>query len=282
MGGLARRANAIEAVRRERADVLLFDGGNCWWGAPGLSRQSQARLNVEAMNLMEYHAMALGASDLALGEVALSERIAEADFAVLSANVFVPTRGELLGRPYVVLEVSGRRIGVIGITASSVVTTTLESGSLPTMDPYPGSVVSGASRLGTWINDDLVVLDPGRGLQRYAGKLAESADIIVVLSNLGWPANVELAGRVSEVDLIISAGAAADLQTKPWQAPSGVWLCQAGVSGQKRPGEMLAEVYLSVDGSGHITQARGSQTVLSPQMKNNSRIIELFQRYRGQ
>ena len=132
MGGLARRATAIKAVRKERADALFMDAGNAWWGAPGLTQKSQGQIVVEAMNLMGYNAMALGPAELVLGEPVLRQRIAEASFPVLSANVFVPSRRELLTKPYTVLTIRGRHVGVIGLTSGEHRQPDLEA-------PEPGS-----------------------------------------------------------------------------------------------------------------------------------------------
>lgn len=69
------------------------------------------------MNLMGYDAMALGPAELALGEALLQERFRDAGFAVLSANLLVPSRGTLLARAYVVLTVRQRRAGIIALTS---------------------------------------------------------------------------------------------------------------------------------------------------------------------
>jgi len=279
MGGLARRANEIKSIRRERADVLLFDAGNSWWGAPGLAEKTGARVGVEAMNLMAYHAMALGASDLLLGESLLRERIAQAEFAVLSANLYVPASGSLLAQPYVIVQNRGHRVGVIGLTGEATDIDTGNSSASNTatlqQEQPPGC---GSAACLHW--DDLVVLDPQRELRRALDKIRDSADVIVVLSSLGWRDNVQLAESVDGVDLIISSGAGTDLVTKPWRSPSGTWLCQGGVIGQKRPGEILAEIYLQVDGAGQVTQAYGSETVLAPGIRNDPEMVRVLQSFR--
>lgn len=279
MGGLARRANEIKSIRRERADVLLFDAGNSWWGAPGLAEKSEASVGVEAMNLMAYQAMALGASELLLGETLLRERIAQADFAVLSANVYVPSRQALLTKPYMIIENRGHKVGVIGLTGESVASGIGESdpaASITTQQGQP-SVHSRAITL-HW--DDLVVLDPHRALKWSLGKIGDNADLIVVLSSLGWRENTVLAERASGVDLIISSGEGNDLVTRPWRSASGTWVCQGGAIGQKRPGEILAEVYLQVNSAGQVTQAYGSETVLAPGIRNDPEMVRLLQRFR--
>lgn len=125
--------------------------------------------------------------------------------------------------------------------------------------------------------DELVVLNPRGAPQRSLDKVRDMADIIVVLSSLGWQENLRLAERANGVDLIISSGPGTDLHTKPWRSPSGTWLCQGGVTGQKRPGEILAEVYLDIDSAGQVTTAKGSEPVLAPRIRNDPEMIRLLQ-----
>jgi 5'-nucleotidase len=275
MGGLARRANAIKAVRRERPDVLLLEAGNAWWGATGLTYKSQGKVMVEAMNLMHYDAMALGPAELALGETVLRQRIAEADFAVVSANLYVPSQRQFLVRPYVVLTVRGHRIGVIGLTAE-------QTASQRSAGPIVPQSISFRA-WSTWADDDLVVLNPVSALRRCVQKLQHSADVIVVLSNLGWERNVRLAEEVPGIDLILSAGEGKDVHIQPWTAPkTGTRVCQGGVIGQQHPGELLAELYLDVDSAGVVSQCFGNQIVLNPQVKNANEITEVLRKYREQ
>lgn len=259
-----------------------MDAGNSWWGAPGLTQKSWGQIMVEAMNLMGYNAMALGPAELALGEPVLRQRIAEATFPVLSANVFVPSRRELLTRPYTMLTVKGRQVGVIGLTSSEPVSLTLKPQGQETPErPEPVDVPT-YRYIGKWVDDDLVVLNPAVALARYLPRLQEAADIIILLSNLGWEVNTRLAEGAPGIDVIISAGPG-DLVTQPWQVPGqGTCVCQGGVVAQQHPGELLAEVYLQIDSAGTVTQCFGAQSVLSPQYKNAPEITELVRRYRAQ
>jgi len=259
-----------------------MDAGNSWWGAPGLAEKSQGAIVVEAMNLMAYDAMALGPAELALGAPVLRQRIAGASFPVLSANVFVPSRRELLAQPYTVLTVRGRSVGVIGLTGGEPVSLPVQerfrkAGGQAAPTEFPA--YRSACR---WVDDDLVVLDPAHALARYLPRVQETADIIILLSNLGSEANARLAEQVPGIDVIISAGPG-DLLTQPWLGPGqGTFLCQGGASGQEHPGELLAEVFVQMDSAGRVTQCFGAETVLMPGVRNAPEIIELVRKYRAQ
>ena len=259
-----------------------MDAGNSWWGAPGLAEKSQGAIVVEAMSRMAYDAMTLGQAELALGEPVLRQRIAEASFPVLSANVFVPSRRELLTQPYTVLTVRGRQVGIIGLTSGEPLSLPVQERARKASGQAAPVEFPPYRRTAKWVDDDLVVLDASDALARYLPRVQETADIIVVLSNLGWEANAHLAVEVSGIDVVISAGPG-NLLTDPWQVPGqATFLCQGGAAGQEHPGELLAEVFVEVDGAGSVTQCFGAETILMPGMKNAPEITELVRKYRAQ
>ena len=86
---MARRATKIKQVRGSVQNVLLLDAGNALYAAQGVNKTTQGKYMVEAMNRLGYDAMLLGDQDFAWGVDVLKQRIAEARFPVLSANVFV-------------------------------------------------------------------------------------------------------------------------------------------------------------------------------------------------
>mgnify|MGYP000264153671 CR=1 FL=1 len=103
------RGNAPNVLVLDAGDSLLRDR------APGLT--SQGKSSVHLMNMMGYDAMALGAGDLALlGVEGIRQRMQEARFPFLSANAVLTETGALLAQPYLIREVEGRRIAVIGLT----------------------------------------------------------------------------------------------------------------------------------------------------------------------
>ena len=71
---------------------------------------------VAGMNLMGYDAMAIGPVDLKLGAAALRQRMSEAEFPLLSANVLWRGDRGYVGDSYTILQAGSYRIGVIGLT----------------------------------------------------------------------------------------------------------------------------------------------------------------------
>ncbi|NLT42004.1 MAG: hypothetical protein GXX93_04985 [Anaerolineae bacterium] len=180
--------------RREQArDLLLLDAGNAFYSGAreDLNQLSQGRITVAAMNLMGYDMMALGAYDLALDPGVLADRLAEAEFAVISSNVFV--NGKLLLAPYAIVERAGRRIAVIGLTGA------------------PRDAVAGVE-----------VRDPVAAIKGALSQIGADADLVVVLSNLGPTAEAELAQQVAGIDLIVGGGSGIPQREVSWQGRTAV------------------------------------------------------------
>lgn len=179
MGGLARRATLIEQTRNSVEGVLLVvDSGNSLMGDP-LSLRSDGRVILEAMNAMGYDALGIGTGELMKGPEVLRERVSEAAFPVVSANLVDSATGEPLFEPYTILERSGVRFGVIGLTDTDALQG-LESS-------WPGATI----------------LRPEETLGGYITELDAQVDLIVVLARMGSVEAASLARSVPGIDVIV-------------------------------------------------------------------------------
>jgi 5'-nucleotidase/UDP-sugar diphosphatase len=284
---VARRATFIQAARAEHPNLLVLDAGNTFWSSVDLGMRTQGKVIAEAMSLIGYDAMALGETDLQLGEDILRRRMAECRFPVLSANVVVASTGSLFTRPYALLEAGGRKVAVIGLTGSGSVPDTSEAGepagaALPIPAPSP---LSGPSPLtptptsGTHVIQSLAILDPVPALQRALQELESQANIVIVLSNLGLEANQQLAETVEGVDLIISAGPG-QIVPQPYQSPNtGTLVCQDSVFPQAHPGQTVANVKMHFDGDGVVSAFSGGDAALGPEYEGNETVQKLLDDY---
>ena len=100
---------------------LWLSGGDNWTG-PAISTWFEGRSTVEVMSAMGYRASAVGNHEFDFGLDALRERISEAHFPYLAANMRRRSDGLLprdLGvRSHVLVEVGGLSIAVIGLTTT--------------------------------------------------------------------------------------------------------------------------------------------------------------------
>jgi 2',3'-cyclic-nucleotide 2'-phosphodiesterase (5'-nucleotidase family) len=155
---------------------LLLDSGDALIGDGILGNLTQGEAVVAGMNLMGYDAMAVGAKELSLGVDVLRRRMAEAEFPMLSANVVLAESGDLLAQPYAILEIAGRRVGILGLTR------------------VPDEPVSGYH-----------VLDPEQAARQYVSEIAEEVDTIVVLTNMYYRKAMAMADTLPGIDLIVTS-----------------------------------------------------------------------------
>ncbi len=175
-GGAAFLDKKIRALRADPSipTLLLAAGdmiqGNNW------ANLFQGRSVIELMNLMAFDAMVMGNHELDFGQDVLKQRIREAAFPVLAANVLgLP---EL--KPYMIKELDGIKVAVIGLVTEHTPTCT-----------HPANAVG------------LTFISPIKVLKTYLPELRRTADVVIVLSHLGHDMDRFLAGQVSGVDAII-------------------------------------------------------------------------------
>jgi 2',3'-cyclic-nucleotide 2'-phosphodiesterase (5'-nucleotidase family) len=173
-GGAAYLAAKAEALRNERPTLLVSAGdmiqGNNW------ANLFQGESVIEFMNAMKFDAMALGNHEFDFGQQVLRKRIAEARFPVLGANV----EGLGMLKPFVIREVGGVKVALIGVVTEDTPVTT-----------HPGNVAG------------LKFEPPAQTVRKYVAELRPHADIIVVLSHIGYSADRLLAEQVEGIDVII-------------------------------------------------------------------------------
>jgi 5'-nucleotidase len=114
-GGVARRATLVKRIRAENPNTLLLDAGDAFQGTPYFNLY-RGVVEYKAMTAIGYDIVTLGNHDFDNGVEALAEAMKYASFEFVSANYDV--RGTAIERrvkPYVVREVDGVRIGVLGL-----------------------------------------------------------------------------------------------------------------------------------------------------------------------
>src|SRR2546425_12268754 len=126
--GIAKVATLVKQARKDDPDLLLLDSGDTIQGTP-LEYYHNKRHNeppdpmMLAMNALHYDSMAVGNHEYNFGLKVLEKARSEAKFPWLSANTYDhDAKGELKTHyaPYIVKEINGVRIGVLGLTTPGV------------------------------------------------------------------------------------------------------------------------------------------------------------------
>jgi len=198
-GGAEWLAGYLNIVREENpVGVLYLDAGDAMQGTL-ISNYFDGASTIEAFNAMGVAAMAIGNHEFDWGQEVLQARYDQADFPFLGANVFFkkkkgnPDHGHG-GRPhwvkpYVVREVNGVNVGIIGVASPETPSIT-----------NPNNVAN------------LMFTDPVQAVNDVLPEAeVEGATMIVVLAHIGgyYPDFGELADFVcsldsDKVDLVVS------------------------------------------------------------------------------
>ncbi|HLL73082.1 MAG TPA: bifunctional UDP-sugar hydrolase/5'-nucleotidase, partial [Pyrinomonadaceae bacterium] len=124
--GLAKVATLVKAARKENATgTLLLDSGDTVQGTP-LEYFHNKKNNqppdpmMLVMNALRFDALAVGNHEYNFGLNVLEKARREASFPWLSANTYKTGTQETYHRPYLVKELNGVRVGVIGLTTPGV------------------------------------------------------------------------------------------------------------------------------------------------------------------
>lgn len=205
-GGFARVAAAIADIRRERGDnVLVLDGGDTIQGSAEAAR-TEGRAVVQALNGVGIDIGVPGNWEVAYGPKAMRERAAEFRHPLVAANVRDKTTGERVFQPFLIRDVGGVKVGVVGFTDPDV----------PFRQPpaySEGLAYAGADELPDLVKE-----------ARDAG-----AEVVILLSHIGLSKAVALTDHVPGIDLHLSA----DTHERTYEPidRDGVWVVEPGAFG---------------------------------------------------
>ncbi|WP_242134860.1 bifunctional metallophosphatase/5'-nucleotidase [Aestuariivivens marinum] len=189
MGGVAKRAGLIDAIRNENPNTLLLDAGDIFQGTPYFNYYG-GELEFKLMSKLKYDAATIGNHDFDNGIDGLFAQLPHANFEFICANYdFSNTVMNTHVKPYKVFVKEGIKIGVFGLG--------IELKGL--VDPA--------------MFKETKYLDPIEITQdiTHILKKEENCDLIICLSHLGYsyrnnPKKIDdlsLANATSSIDLII-------------------------------------------------------------------------------
>ncbi|MFZ0212833.1 MAG: 5'-nucleotidase C-terminal domain-containing protein [Candidatus Acidiferrales bacterium] len=276
-GGLTKIATLIEQVRASEPNVVLLDSGDTIEGTPMayyFAEKDAAAANPEiaAFNALHYDAMAVGNHEFNFGETVMWKAKRESHFPWLAANLKETyTSGVPYIRPYIIKEVAGVRVGIVGFVTPGVPRWEIPS-------HYRGysfePIVDAARRVIPEVRRkcDLVVVIIHSGLDRNPKTGEMFSDLPGVNENATW----ELAQEVPGIDVILYGHTH---QEMPELMLNGVLLTQA-----KNWGGSLAraDVTLQRDSAGHWQVVSKHSTTIrpTPDTPEDPAIVKLLEPYR--
>jgi sulfur-oxidizing protein SoxB len=182
VGGLDRVATVVDAIRADRPDALLLDGGDTWHGSY-TCYHTQGQDMVDAMNVLRPDAMTLH-WEFTLGSGRVAEIVEALPFAALGQNIFDAEWDEPaeLFPPYQMFERGGALIAVIG-------------------QAFPYMPIANPR----WMFPEYSFGIRDENMQAMVDEVrAKGAQVVVALSHNGFDVDKKMASIVSGIDVILS------------------------------------------------------------------------------
>jgi 5'-nucleotidase / UDP-sugar diphosphatase len=182
-GGFAFLATVIRRERDGCKDCILLNAGDVAQGSP-VSTIFHGLPVFEVANLFGYDVGTLGNHDFDYGWMQARKFMQTAKYPIVSCNV-VGAGGQLLAeKPYVILNVNGLRVAVIGAMTDDLKTLTIPS-SMQQWHTTP-------------------VLETAR---RYAAELRDKTDLIILLGHITPKEELKFLATATEIPVMVTGHA---------------------------------------------------------------------------
>ncbi|CUH86198.1 Trifunctional nucleotide phosphoesterase protein YfkN precursor [Phaeobacter sp. CECT 5382] len=182
VGGMDRVATVINAIRAERPDALLLDGGDTWHGSYTCHHTAGQDM-VNVMNALKPDAMTFH-WEFTLGSDRVNEIVEGLPFAALGQNIFDSEWDEPaeLFKPYKFFERGGAKVAVIG-------------------QAFPYMPIANPG----WMFPEYSFGIRDEHMQEMVDEVrAAGADLVVLLSHNGFDVDKKMASVVTGIDVILS------------------------------------------------------------------------------
>jgi hypothetical protein len=193
LGGLARIATLVKAVRSETDAVVLVDAGDRLFRDTQLTEPLGVQLQMKADFIQKAYG-ALGARVVNVGALDL---VGGAAIAVERAQRAVPVSANLFPAAHVGHHHGGEEEKSVAWPSWTVEAGGVQIAFVGVMDP--ATLPEGLGRV-------FHAEDPVVAVRARVAALREDADVVVLLSTLDRPGNEALARQVKGIDVVIGAG----------------------------------------------------------------------------
>ncbi|PKL44072.1 MAG: hypothetical protein CVV42_19755 [Candidatus Riflebacteria bacterium HGW-Riflebacteria-2] len=213
IGGYAVLRNLIESYRAnpayDNARIMYLDSGDYFQGTPIVDRTKGAVM-IDFLNHMQVAAVTMGNHEFDYSYQTLVGQFNDKKFPVICCNVFEKLTGMLpdFAEPYRIYTRQGRKIGIIGVDTPETALISFEKNvkDLVFCQPVP-------------------IVKPLVKLLRKSG-----VDFIILLSHLGYDADIKIAGEIEGIDLILGGHTHRLTKELVWVPPYNTAVAHPGSS----------------------------------------------------
>lgn len=230
--------------------MLVLDCGDTF-----LSKKNVPELRAEAvlsgMKLMKYDAINVAEGELSLGTEFFQNIAGKSSVPFISANIVSEKSNLSEIKPYIVKEYEGFRVGITGLAASVLFDTDIMK--------MQGIIVK------NYVN----------ALKEIIPELRKKADIVILLSHLGYKGTVDLFrfNRIAGIDVAI-AGHGRKLLNEPEEI-NGTIVVQSSMGG-----EYLGKLVLSLGPDRSIQQYEGEVVALTEDIPVDEKAGEIMEEFK--
>ncbi len=226
-GGLAKAATVIAQEKASApGEVLTLNTGDLAEGTM-VSYLTKGGVVADSLAAIGFDAIEPGNHDFAWGQQALEDLLADAKAPVLNASI-VRENGETFGQPYMIKDVGGVKVGMIGVDVENM-----------------------ARYVSPEKIEGLEFKSTEETLETYLPKLKEEgADVIMLLSHIGFDEDKKIAQKFPEIDIIVGGHSHTELPEGHYEGDT--LIVQSGTKGK-----FVGEVDLKLDlGTKQIASAQ--------------------------
>lgn len=237
VGGFSRIATLVNELRAARpGEVLFVDGGDTIQGS-GPAAWTEGQVVVEPLNALGLDLAIPGNWSVAYGAQAWRQRAEEFNYSMIAANMLDLKTGKPLFEPYLIKEINGVRIGMIGFTEPEIGTR------------QPPHLSAGLS------------FQAEEVLQPLVDELREerNVDVVVLATHIGLPKAVALAENLEGVDIHLSS----DTHERTYEpiVRGDSWVVEAGAFGS-----FVGLLELTIDSYGDVSDRSWRLVELRPEV----------------
>jgi 2',3'-cyclic-nucleotide 2'-phosphodiesterase/3'-nucleotidase len=179
--GLAKVQTIAKQLKSQNPNLIMIDNGDLIQGTPFAyyhvkKEASEPNPMIQVLNTMGYHASVIGNHEFNYGMTVLNKAASEAKFPVLSANIVRRFTKVPYFEPYIVLNIQGVKVGILGLTTKYI----------PNWEDVKNIL-------------DVDFVDPVEAAKRYVPILREKekVDVVIVSYHGGFEKDI-LTGKPTE------------------------------------------------------------------------------------
>lgn len=244
VGGSARAAWLFQEAESRNPNTLILDGGDSPYNTD-LANISMGKASVDVMNAQGYDATVLGNHDFDYAFDNLMSLADRAEYSVLSANTYwkdgtYPEEFE----PYIIKEVSGLKVAIVGLTDDNSKATTHFSNT-----------------------QDIEFHDQWEVGQEVVAQANAEADIVILLAHL-HNSNNDVPTQIDGIDMEIGGGN--DTFGRPLNIegtvvvnPGGVGTCVNQTNLNVKDGELLGYTFNQIILSSDVPEVEAVNDIIA-------------------